>query len=259
MTVTLWACDLYKTVYNHRGLPLPTILAVVKVRKIAQRKIERKMKTTYLDVLLSGMAIVLISAGAAGLVWCVYPWSKAIFAEYHVVVDFFFALLAYGLLSAVAVRLILRFHPIVPGEYDGDSPVFTAWKLVTVVYHFGQGALLPFTTIVTRPVVQALFGARVGANVALGGIIDDPYQVSIGDGAVLGQNSLVSGNFFHGGRLTIGRVSIGAGATIGVNSVVLPGVEIGENAVLMGGSYVRPGTRVPAGETWRGNPARKWL
>jgi UDP-3-O-[3-hydroxymyristoyl] glucosamine N-acyltransferase len=58
-------------------------------------------------------------------------------------------------------------------------------------------------------VVEALFGARVGANVAIGGTIDDPYQVSIGDGAVVGHNSLISGNVLYGGRLTIGRVSIG--------------------------------------------------
>ncbi|GEC96452.1 hypothetical protein ZRA01_25250 [Zoogloea ramigera] len=217
------------------------------------------MKTTYLDFLLCGLVIALISAGAVGLVWGGYPWSKAVFADYHVVADFFLALLAYGLLSALVVRLILRLRPILPGEYNGDSPVFTVWKLVTIVYRLGQGALLPFTTVFTRPVVEALFGARVGANVAIGGTIDDPYQVSIGDGAVVGHNSLISGNVLYGGRLTIGRVSIGAGATVGVNSVVLPGVEIGENAVLMGGSHVMPGTRVPAGETWRGNPARKWL
>ena len=217
------------------------------------------MKTTYLDFLLCGLAITLIAAAAFGVVWWVYPWSKALLSDYHVVADFFLALLAYGLLSALAVRLILRLRPILPGEYDGDSPVFTVWKLVTIVYRLGQGALLPFTTVFTRPVVEALFGARVGADVAIGGTIDDPYQVSIGDGAVIGHNSLISGNVLYGGRLTIGRVSIGPGATVGVNSVVLPGVEIGENAVLMGGSYVMPGTRVPAGETWRGNPARKWL
>lgn len=217
------------------------------------------MKTTYMDFLLCGLVITLISAGAAGMVWGIYPWSKAALADYHVVADFLLALLAYGLLSALVVRLLLRLRPILPGEYDGDSPVFTVWKLVTIVYRLGQGALLPFTTVFTRPVVEALFGASVGANVAIGGTIDDPYQVTIGVGAVIGHNSLVSGNVLYGGRLTIGRVSIGPGATIGVNSVVFPGVEIGENAVLMGGSYVMPGTRVPAGETWRGNPARKWL
>jgi acetyltransferase-like isoleucine patch superfamily enzyme len=46
---------------------------------------------------------------------------------------------------------------------------------------------------------------------------------------------------------------------VGVHSVVLPGTEIGDNATLLNGSYVVPGSKIPAGETWRGNPARKWL
>jgi carbonic anhydrase/acetyltransferase-like protein (isoleucine patch superfamily) len=41
--------------------------------------------------------------------------------------------------------------------------------------------------------------------------------------------------------------------------VVFPNTEIGAGAVVAGGSFVMPGTRIPAGESWRGNPARKWV
>ncbi|HOW76252.1 MAG TPA: DapH/DapD/GlmU-related protein [Candidatus Competibacteraceae bacterium] len=217
------------------------------------------MKASYLDFLLCGGAISVILAGTLGLIMLLLPLSIALTAEYHVLIDFLLALLFYGLLSALFVRLLLRFRPMESGEYAMDSPVFTYWKLLTIVYRLGQGALLPFTPVFVKPVVEALFGARVGANVALGGTIDDPYMVTIGDGAVLGNASLVSGNMLHGGKLTCGPVKIGAGATVGVNSVLLPGTELGENVTLMGGSYVMPGTKIPSGETWRGNPARKWL
>ena len=140
-----------------------------------------------------------------------------------------------------------------------ESPVFTYWKLLSVVYRLGQAALTPFTPVFLKPVVESLFGARVGTGVALGGTIDDPYMVTIGDGAILGHASLVSGNMIHGGKLTCGPITIGAGATVGIHSVLLPGTEIGENVTLMAGSYVLPNTKIPAGETWRGNPARKWL
>ena len=169
------------------------------------------------------------------------------------------ALLVYGLLSAMLVRVLLKIRPMKPGEYSMDSSVFTYWKLLTIVYRLGQGALNPFTPVFVKPLVEILFGARVGADVALGGTIDDPYMVTIGAGAVLGNASLVSGNMVYGGKFVCGAVNIGAGATIGVNSVILPGTEVGENVTLLGGSYVMPGTKIPAGETWRGNPARKWM
>lgn len=217
------------------------------------------MKTSYFDFLLCGAAIGAIVAGALGLVAVLIPLTKALALEYHVIVDFLLALLFYGLLSALLVRLLVRLRPIPAGEYALDSVVFTYWKLLTIVYRLGQDALLPFTPVFVRPLVAALFGARVGANVALGGTIDDPYMIEIGDDAVLGSGSLVSANMLHDGKLTCGPVKVGAGATVGINSVVLPNTLIGENSTLLGGSYVMPGSNIPAGETWRGNPARKWL
>jgi len=139
-----------------------------------------------------------------------------------------------------------------------DSPIFVYWKLLTIVYRLGQAALLPFTPIFLRPLVARLFGARVGRDVAIGGSIDDPFLTTLGDGAVLGNNSLVAGSMIAGGRFTVGPVRIGVGATVGANSIVLPGTELGDRAQLLGGSIVVAGTRIPAGETWRGNPARKW-
>lgn len=217
------------------------------------------MKTSYLDFLLCGGAIGAILAGTLALIALLRPLSTIFFSEYHVIVDALLALLVYGLLSALLVRVLLKIRPMKPGEYSMDSSVFTYWKLLTIVYRLGQGALNPFTPVFVKPLVEILFGARVGADVALGGTIDDPYMVTIGAGAVLGNASLVSGNMVYGGKFVCGVVNIGAGATIGVNSVILPGTEVGENVTLLGGSYVMPGTKIPAGETWRGNPARKWM
>ena len=217
------------------------------------------MKTSPLDYLLSGALITLLLALAASLVWAVQPLSSRWLGSYHVLFDLALLMLAYGLLSALAVRVLLRLRPIPDGSHGMDSPVFTHWKLVTIIYRMGQGALWPMTPIFLKPVVEALYGARIGADVALGGTLDDPYRVSIGAGAVLGNASLVSGNFIAGGRLTCGPVTIGPGATVGANAVVFPDVEIGAGATVVGGSYVMPGARIPPGETWRGNPARKWL
>lgn len=217
------------------------------------------MKTSPWDFALSGAFITAILAGALALIGLlVAPVTRAYLGDYHAIADFLLLLLAYGLLSALVVRALLRVRRIEPGEYSMDSGVFTYWKLLTILYRLGQGALLPFTPVFVKPVVEMLFGAKIGANVALGGTIDDPYMVSIGAGAVLGNGSLVSGNVITSGKITFGEVKIGAGATVGANSVLLPGCSVGDNALVMSGAMLMTGASVPAGETWRGNPARKW-
>lgn len=217
------------------------------------------MKVSFLDIVLCTIVLGSILAGTYIAVTVLAPMTTRLTGEYHVIIDFLLALLCYGLLSALVVRVFWRIKPIQPGEYTMESGVFTYWKLLNILYRLGQAALLPFTTVFLRPVIQKLYGAKIGANVAIGGAIDDPFLVTVGEGAVLGHQSLVAANMIVGGKLVCGPVTIGRGATIGVNCVVLPDTEIGENAKLVSGSVVINGTRIPAGENWRGNPARKWI
>jgi serine acetyltransferase len=217
------------------------------------------LKATGLDYLLSGVAItLLLTAAILSVIFCL-PWSKSLFADYHVVTDFLLGLLLFGLFSALLVRILLAFRPMPHGTFDMDSSVFTYWKLITIVYRLGQSTLKPFTPVFLKPLIEMLFGARIGRDVALGGIIDDPFMVSVGAGSVLGNASLVSGNYINDGALICGPVNIGKRVTVGANSVIFPNSDIGDDVILAGGSYVMPGTKIPVGETWRGNPARKWI
>ena len=47
------------------------------------------------------------------------------------------------------------------------------------------------------------------------------------------------------------------GATIGAGSTIIPGIEIGENAMVGAGSVVTK--NIPAGKVWAGNPAKQLL
>lgn len=217
------------------------------------------MKTSILDYVLSTLALALLLLVSILPVWGVSSWTLLWFGNYYVLVNLALFLLCYGIFSALLIRLLLRLRPLHPGTYSMDSPVFTWWKLITVIYHFGQAALKPLTPIFFKPLVAVLYGARIGHDVALGGILDAPFVITIGDRATIGAFALVSGNFTTRESLIFGPVKIGVGATIGVNAVVFPNTEIGDNAVLLGGSYLMPGTKIPAGQTWRGNPARKWM
>ncbi len=217
------------------------------------------MKVDLWDFVLCGvfMSMILVLS-VASHVLLVSPYLAPLLNEYFVVVSCLLFLFTYGVISGFTVRLLLLARPLKLGEFGMNDRNFTYWKLLIMISEMGRFTLVPFTTIFLKPVAAKLFGAKVGANAALAGALYDPFMVSIGDNTVLGSGSLVCGNMTMNGKLLLGRVQIGNDVTVGVNAVVFPDVAIGNGAVLITGSVVYQGTRIPAGETWRGNPARKW-
>ena len=76
--------------------------------------------------------------------------------------------------------------------------------------------------------------------------------VEIGDDVQIGPHcSILSISTIDGKQ---GKVTIGRNARIGANSVIMPGVSIGEHAVVGACSFVS--TNVPANEVWYGTPAK---
>lgn len=61
-------------------------------------------------------------------------------------------------------------------------------------------------------------------------------------------------NVLGNGKLKVGRIKIGQRAYIGVNSVLLPGVQIGQQAIVGACSLVN--RNIPPREVWAGIPAR---
>ncbi len=110
------------------------------------------------------------------------------------------------------------------------------------------------------------FNIRLGHNAFLNFncVILDVVGVDIGDGVQIGPAVQIYAAdhprdpALRRRELELGRpVKIGAFAWIGGGAIILPGVTIGENAMVGAGSVV---TRdVPAGATVAGNPARPLL
>lgn len=218
------------------------------------------MKTSPVDFVLSAICFTLLLATSLGTVaWLLAPATRAALGAYHVLADFFGFLLLYGLLSGLLLSVLRRVAPLQPGSFPLEDRNFTIWKLYSMIFYTARAALLPLTHMAARPLVLKLFGARVGADVAIGGDVDSPYLTTIGDGSAIGNGSHVVGTMTVNDRIVIGPVRIGRNVTIAMNAVVLPDVEIGDGAVVEIGAVVMPGTRIPAGERWRGNPARKWM
>jgi acetyltransferase-like isoleucine patch superfamily enzyme len=99
---------------------------------------------------------------------------------------------------------------------------------------------------------------KVGQHVSVGLMamfdIFRPDLISIGPNTVIGYNATILCHEFLPREYRLGRVEIGRDVLIGANATVLPGVKIGDGAMVAAGSVV---TRdVPPYSLVAGVPAR---
>jgi acetyltransferase-like isoleucine patch superfamily enzyme len=82
-------------------------------------------------------------------------------------------------------------------------------------------------------------------------------MIELGERVTLGGSCSIMGHYAQGGFMVIAPTKIGSGATIGLRAIIMGGVQVGEKAKVMAGSFVLPKTVIPPGETWGGIPAIK--
>jgi acetyltransferase-like isoleucine patch superfamily enzyme len=121
-----------------------------------------------------------------------------------------------------------------------------------------------------------LAGAEIGKNcnincnvfiendVVIGNNVTIKPGVQVWDGTTIGDNVFIGPNATFTNDLkprskqypkNFLRTIIKKGASIGANATILPGITIGENAMIGAGSIVLKD--VPANTLWVGNPARQ--
>ena len=87
-----------------------------------------------------------------------------------------------------------------------------------------------------------LIGVKVGKNVSIGLMamfdIFLPELITIGDNTVIGYNATIICHEFLIKEYRVGKVRIGKNTMIGTNATILPGVAIGDNAVVSACSLV---------------------
>lgn len=220
---------------------------------------EAYMKVSFYDYFLSTIVIssLLFLSGFTAF-YLFSKFSFEIFHNYSYLINALLFFLCYGLLSGAFLHIILKIRPLKTGEFKMDHPEFTYWKLLTMIHYFGEKSLFLLNQAPFMPLLAKIFGAKVGKNIAIGGKIDSPFLVTLADNVVLGHGSLVSANYIQNGNLFLGPVIIKKNATVGVYSLILPHTTLEENSSVHAGAVVNPGTIIPSGESWKGNPARKW-
>ncbi|HEU4423588.1 MAG TPA: Pls/PosA family non-ribosomal peptide synthetase, partial [Pilimelia sp.] len=104
-----------------------------------------------------------------------------------------------------------------------------------------------------------LLGADVGRGVWCETYwLPEADLISVGDGATVNRGCVVQTHLFHDRIMRMDTVTIQRGATLGPHGIVLPGVEVGEQATVGPASLVMRGEIVPGGGRWLGNPIAEW-
>lgn len=122
---------------------------------------------------------------------------------------------------------------------------FPGWAPPT----FDERGMTPWNWMCQHPEnLDVGHGSDIGAFT----YINARYGVRIAEGAQVGSHCSIYSVSTIDGRE--GAVSVGRDACVGAHSVVLPGVRIGDGAVVGACSLVN--RDIPPGETWVGVPAR---
>lgn len=151
-------------------------------------------------------------------------------------------------LAAEHARLIFRFNNTMPGTSAYDELMHRIFPAM------GEGSVVSTPLTAIRPHM-----VRIGRNVIVmpGCLMMSAGGITIDDGAMIAANvQLISNNHDLCERhiITCKPVHIGRNAWIGAGSTILPGVTVGDNAVVGAASVVTKD--VPADTIVAGNPAR---
>ena len=141
------------------------------------------------------------------------------------------------------------------------------------------GTLLPYRGVLPKigprvfiaPTATVIGDTEIGdqTNIWFGCTVrGDVHEIRIGARVNLQDGSVVhvtGGRFgtYIGDDVTIGHMALihactlEAGCFIGMKACVMDGAVVESGAMVAGGALVTPGKRVPSGELWAGNPAKK--
>lgn len=101
-------------------------------------------------------------------------------------------------------------------------------------------------------------GMKIGQRTQINtNTISDCPVITVGKDCVIGGDVTLIGHSVEGPNIVCAPVKIGDNVTCGLMSVILPGCEIGDGAILAANAVLKKGTKVGAHEIWGGVPARK--
>lgn len=145
-----------------------------------------------------------------------------------------------------------------PGRYKYGSPETLKWVLASGLHLVVKVTFIDF--VMLSPYLNfwlKLMGARIGPGVMINSkYVHDVSLLEIGEGSVIGGEAAISCHAAEKGYLVLSPIKIGKKVLIGQRSILMPGVEIGDRAVVAAQAMVLKDEVIPPGETWVGIPAK---
>ena len=133
-------------------------------------------------------------------------------------------------------------------------PFFKVVKNFIVIQIARYTPFLPVKNWLYRTFLRMEIGKATAFALMVMPDIMFPEKIKVGSNSIIGYNTTILAHEYLIKEYRLGEVIIGDEVMIGANSTILPGVTIGDGAVVSAGTLVHK--NVPAGAFVGGNPMR---
>lgn len=146
-------------------------------------------------------------------------------------------------------------------KVEGPNSLWQIYKTVSffkVVKNFIIIQIARYTPFlrIKNWLYRTFLNMQVGKNTAFALMVMPdvmfPEKISVGHNCVIGYNTTILAHEYLIKEYRLGRVKIGNNVLIGANTTILPGVTIGDGAIISAATLVHK--NVPAGSFVGGNP-----
>lgn len=169
---------------------------------------------------------------------------------------FLYMLVLIFIVPLVAFLFRLKIQEGEVGLYSLEALKWANYNSLILIVRFTCMNFLRVTPFLG--LFHKMMGAKIGKNVQINtSVLADSSLIEIGDHSVIGGDATIIAHVAERKKLIIKKVKIGSHVTIGIMTIVMPGVGIGDYAMVAAHSVLPKDTQIPPNTIWGGVPARQ--